>query len=159
MIVIMLGVDLFIGCMLIGCVEIGILKIGDMFKVFSCDGIKIEQFCVIKIMVFCGFVQVLIDEVVVGDIVLIVGMLIVIVVDILCDLLIDIVLFVQLIDLFIILVLFGINDSLLVGCDGKKVQLCVICDCLMKEVEINVVIKIEDILGGEVFIVLGCGEL
>lgn len=55
--------------------------------------------------------------------------------------------------------IFCVNDSLFVGIEGFKVQFCVICECLMKEVEGNVVLKVEDIDELDVFIVFGCGEL
>lgn len=121
MLVIMLGLDNFLGCLLIGWVEVGCVKVGDIVKVLLCDGEWIEQFCILKVLVFCGLIQILIDEVVVGDIVMLVGMVKVIVVDILVVFEVEIVLFVQFIDLLIISVMFGINDSLLVGCDGNKV--------------------------------------
>ena len=56
-------------------------------------------------------------------------------------------------------VTFGINDSLLAGREGSKVQSRVIRERLLKEAESNVAIKISETPGGDAFDVAGRGEL
>lgn len=54
--------------------------------------------------------------------------------------------------------IFFVNNSLFVGCEGKWVIFCKLCECLLKELEIDVFFCVEEIESLDVFIVFGCGE-
>ncbi len=154
-----LGSDPFIGRILTGRVESGSLKAGDSLKALSRDGEVIESFRASKILAFRGLAQQPIDVAEAGDIVTIAGMSKATVADSLVAPQVTEALPAQPIDPPTITVTFGINDSPLVGRDGKKVQSRVIRDRLMKEAESNVAIQISDTPGGEAFEVAGRGEL
>ena len=154
-----LGADPFIGRILTGRVESGTLKAGDTVKAISLDGTLIENFRATKILAFRGLSQQPIELAEAGDIVSLAGMSKATVADSIVAPSVNEGIPAQPIDPPTITVTFGINDSPLVGRDGKKVQSRVIRDRLMKEAESNVAIKISDTPGGEAFEVAGRGEL
>ncbi|MEM9210107.1 MAG: translational GTPase TypA [Pseudomonadota bacterium] len=154
-----LGSDPFIGRILTGRVEAGTLKAGDQVKALSRDGTQVESFRCTKVLAFRGLAQQPIDVAEAGDIVSVAGMSTATVADSLVHPSVDTPLPAQPIDPPTITVTFGINDSPMVGRDGKKVQSRVIRDRLMKEAESNVAIQVTDTPGGEAFEVAGRGEL
>src|SRR6056297_3556820 len=154
-----LGADPFVGRILTGRVESGRAKVGQTVQALSRVGQKIEQFRLTKIQAFRGLTMQDIDEATAGDIVTLAGMSKATVADTICALAVEEPLEAQPIDPPTISVTFGINDSPLVGRDGKKVQSRVIRERLMKEAETNVAIKVTDTPGGEAFDVAGRGEL
>ena len=154
-----LGNDPFVGRILTGRVESGSLKVGATIQALTRLGQKIEQFRVARIQAFRGLAPQDIELAEAGDIVSLAGMSKATVSDTLCALAVNIPLHAQPIDPPTITVTFGINDSPLAGREGKKVQSRVIRERLLKEVESNVAIKMNENSGGDTFEVAGRGEL
>ena len=154
-----LAADPFLGRLLTGRIESGAVKTGQMVHALSRDGKEIERFRVSKVLAFRGLSRQPIDEAEAGDIVSLAGMSKATVADTIADLSVTEAIPAQPIDPPTISVTFGINDSLLAGRDGDKVQSRVIRERLLREAESNVAIKVADTPGGEAFEVSGRGEL
>jgi GTP-binding protein len=123
-----LGSDPFIGRILTGRVESGTLKAGETVKAIALDGTLIENFRATKILAFRGLSQQPIELAEAGDIVSLAGMSKATVADSIVAPSVNEGIPAQPIDPPTITVTFGINDSPLVGRDGKKVQSRVIRD-------------------------------
>lgn len=150
---------MYVGWIGVGCIMCGCIKLGQL--VVMCFGLEGDVLnCKInQVLFFKGLECVQVELVEVGDIVLINGIedvgigVMICVVDMLEVLLMIIV------DELMLMMNFFVNLLLFVGCEGKFVMSCQICDCLMKELNYNVVLCVKDIGDEMVFEVLGCGEL
>lgn len=121
--VFMMDYDLYLGCLVIGCILFGVVCVGDWIYGFCSGEVNIlvvfDEGKVIKFMKKNGMMSVFVNSVGVGDIVFIVGFFelligyIVVVVDVME------VFLVVVMDLFILLMIFSVNDFLLGGCDGN----------------------------------------
>ncbi|MBE7638510.1 translational GTPase TypA [Sneathiella sp. P13V-1] len=149
----------YLGRLLTGRVESGVLKTNEPLKGMSRDGKKIEDARASKIMAFRGLDREPIDEARAGDIVSIAGLVKTTVADTLSTPEETEPLFAQPIDPPTISMTFAINSSPLSGRDGDKVQSRVIRDRLMKEIEGNVSIRVEDSPEADSYVVSGRGEL
>jgi len=149
----------YLGRLLTGRVESGVLKTNDPIKGLSSAGDKIEDARATKIMAFRGLERETIAEARAGDIVSIAGLVKSTVADTIGLPDETEPLAALPIDPPTISMTFAINSSPLAGKDGDKVQSRVIRDRLMKEIEGNVSIRVEDNVGGDSFIVSGRGEL
>jgi len=149
----------YLGRLLTGRVEAGILKVNDPIKGLRRDGTKVEDARATKIMAFRGLERESITEARAGDIVSISGLTKSTVADTLMTPEETSPLDAQPIDPPTISMTFAINSSPLAGRDGDKVQSRVIRDRLMKEIEGNVSIRVEDSNDSDSYIVSGRGEL
>ncbi|MEH6402587.1 MAG: translational GTPase TypA [Sneathiella sp.] len=149
----------YLGRLLTGRVESGVIKTNDPIKGLTSDGKKIEDARATKIMAFRGLERETILEARAGDIVSIAGLVKSTVADTIGTPEETEPLEALPIDPPTISMTFAINSSPLAGKDGDKVQSRVIRDRLMKEIEGNVSIRVEDAAGGDSFIVSGRGEL
>jgi len=149
----------YLGRLLTGRVESGVLKTNDAIKGLSPDGTKIEDARATKIMAFRGLEREPITEARAGDIVSIAGLSKTTVADTLGTPEETVALDALPIDPPTISMTFAINSSPLAGRDGDKVQSRVIRDRLMKEIEGNVSIRVENSEKDDSYIVSGRGEL
>jgi len=149
----------YLGRLLTGRVESGVLKTNDPIKGLNRAGDKLEDARASKIMAFRGLEREPIEEARAGDIVSIAGLVKSTVADTLATPDETKALDAQPIDPPTISMTFAINSSPLAGRDGDKVQSRVIRDRLMKEIEGNVSIRVEDSPEADSYIVSGRGEL
>ncbi|MBO6826396.1 MAG: translational GTPase TypA [Sneathiella sp.] len=149
----------YLGRLLTGRVESGVLRTNDPLKGISRDGKKIEDARASKILAFRGLEREPIEEARAGDIVSIAGLVKSTVADTLGTPEEKEPLSAQPIDPPTISMTFAINSSPLSGRDGDKVQSRVIRDRLMKEIEGNVSIRVEDSPEADSYVVSGRGEL
>ena len=149
----------YLGRLLTGRVESGVLKTNDPIKGLNREGEKIEDARASKIMAFRGLERETITEARAGDIVSIAGLVKTTVADTIGTLEETTPLKAQPIDPPTISMTFAINSSPLAGRDGDKVQSRVIRARLMKEVEGNVSIRVEDSADADAYVVSGRGEL
>lgn len=159
MLVTTIEANAYLGRLLTGRVESGVLRLNDPIKGMSRDGKKIEDARASKIMAFRGLEREVIEEARAGDIVSIAGLVKATVADTLMTPDGKDPLDAQPIDPPTISMTFAINSSPLAGKDGDKVQSRVIRDRLMKEIEGNVSIRVEDSADADSYIVSGRGEL
>lgn len=149
----------YLGRLLTGRVESGVLKTNEPVKGLRREGGKIEDARANKIMAFRGLERETISEARAGDIVSIAGLVKTTVADTIGTPEETEPLDAQPIDPPTISMTFAINSSPLAGRDGDKVQSRVIRDRLIKEVEGNVSIRVEDSEDADSYIVSGRGEL
>jgi GTP-binding protein len=149
----------YLGRLLTGRVESGVLKTNDPIKGLNRGGAKVEDARATKIMAFRGLERETIAEARAGDIVSVAGLVKTTVADTLGTPEETKPLDAQPIDPPTISMTFAINSSPLAGRDGDKVQSRVIRDRLMKEIEGNVSIRVEDSPEADSYIVSGRGEL
>jgi len=149
----------YLGRLLTGRVESGVLKTNDPVKGLGREGGKIEDARANKIMAFRGLERETIAEARAGDIVSIAGLVKTTVADTIGTPEETSPLEAQPIDPPTISMTFAINSSPLAGRDGDKVQSRVIRARLMKEIEGNVSIRVEDSSDADAYIVSGRGEL
>lgn len=149
----------YLGRLLTGRVESGVLKTNEMVKGLGREGGKIEDAKANKIMAFRGLERETISEARAGDIVSIAGLVKTTVADTIGTPNETTPLEAQPIDPPTISMTFAINSSPLAGRDGDKVQSRVIRARLMKEIEGNVSIRVEDSTEADAYIVSGRGEL
>ncbi len=159
MLVTTIEANAYLGRLLTGRVESGVLRMNDPIKGLSREGKKIEDARASKIMAFRGLEREVIQEARAGDIVSIAGLVKTTVADTLMTPNGSDPLDAQPIDPPTISMTFAINSSPLAGKDGDKVQSRVIRDRLMKEIEGNVSIRVEDSSDSDSYIVSGRGEL
>lgn len=55
--------------------------------------------------------------------------------------------------------IFVVNNSLFVGCEGKYVMVCKIEECFYFQFQMDVSLCVELIVFFDVWVVFGCGEL
>ncbi|WP_169544631.1 translational GTPase TypA [Sneathiella aquimaris] len=149
----------YLGRLLTGRVESGVLKTNDPIKGLNRSGEKIEDARASKIMAFRGLEREAIEEARAGDIVSIAGLVKTTVAETIGTPEETKAIDAQPIDPPTISMTFAINSSPLAGRDGDKVQSRVIRDRLMKEIEGNVSIRVEDSAEADSYIVSGRGEL
>ncbi|WP_169568005.1 translational GTPase TypA [Sneathiella limimaris] len=149
----------YLGRLLTGRIESGTLKTNDPIKGMSRSGKKIEDARAAKILAFRGLERESIEEARAGDIVSVAGLVKTTVADTLLTPDGTEPLDAQPIDPPTISMTFAINSSPLAGRDGDKVQSRVIRDRLMKEIEGNVSIRVEDSPEADSYVVSGRGEL
>ncbi|WP_025898253.1 translational GTPase TypA [Sneathiella glossodoripedis] len=149
----------YLGRLLTGRVESGVLKTNDPIKGLNRGGKKVEDARASKIMAFRGLEREAIEEARAGDIVSVAGLMKTTVADTILTPEGTEPLDAQPIDPPTISMTFAINSSPLAGRDGDKVQSRVIRDRLMKEIEGNVSIRVEDSPEADSYIVSGRGEL
>lgn len=149
----------YLGRLLTGRVESGVLKTNDPVKGLSREGGKVEDARANKIMAFRGLDRETISEARAGDIVSISGLVKTTVADTIGTPEETTPLEAQPIDPPTISMTFAINSSPLAGRDGGKVQSRVIRARLMKEIEGNVSIRVEDSAEADAYVVSGRGEL
>jgi GTP-binding protein len=151
--------DPHLGRLLTGRIESGRIRHNATIKALARDGATIEQTRITKILAFRGLERVGLDEAGAGDVVALAGFDRATVADTLCDLEAERALPAQPIDPPILAMTFSINDSPLAGQEGSKVTSRMIGDCLRREAEGNVAIRISEAPGREAFEVAGRGEL
>ena len=149
----------YLGRLVTGRVFSGSVKPNQAVKVLDRKGNVVEQGRVSKILAFRGIERTPIDEAEAGDIVAIAGLEKFNVADTLGAPDVTEPLQAQPIDPPTLSMTFLVNDSPLAGTEGDKVTSRVIRARLMKEAEGNVALRVEDLPGGESFIVSGRGEL
>ncbi len=154
-----LEADPFLGRILTGRISSGAVKPNMTVKALSRDGELIENFRISKVLAFRGLERTAVDLAEAGDIVAISGMSEANVADTICDPSIDKAIPAQPIDPPTLSMTFRINDGPFSGQEGDKVQSRVIRDRLMREIERNVAIRVEETEDKEAFIVSGRGEL
>jgi GTP-binding protein len=149
----------YLGRLLTGRVESGVLKTNDPIKGLRREGGKVEDARANKIMAFRGLERETISEARAGDIVSISGLVKTTVADTIGTPDETTPIDAQPIDPPTISMTFAINSSPLAGRDGDKVQSRVIRSRLMKEIEGNVSIRVEDSAEADAYVVSGRGEL
>ncbi len=159
MLVTTLESDPFLGRVLTGRIASGSLSVNATVQALSRDGDKIEQTRVTKIQAFRGPSRTEVTSAHAGDIVSIAGFPATTVADTLCDLEVTDPIPAEPVDPPTLAMVFSINDSPLVGRDGKKVTSRVIRVRLMAEAEGNVAIRVSEVEDGNGFEVAGRGEL
>jgi len=151
--------DPYLGRILTGLIHSGRVAVGDNLKILGRNGEEKEKFRVSKLLAFRGLQRTPQDSADSGDIVAIAGMVHGTVSDTLCAVDVETSLPSQEIAIPTISVVLRVNDSPLAGREGDKLQSRIIRDRLMKEVQGNITIKVEDLGNGDAFEVLGRGEL
>ncbi|KUO58347.1 MAG: GTP-binding protein TypA [Alphaproteobacteria bacterium BRH_c36] len=154
-----LEADPFLGRILTGRILSGAVKPNMSVKALSRDGDLIENFRISKVLAFRGLERTSVDLAEAGDIVAIAGMSEANVADTICDPSIEAAIPAQPIDPPTLSMTFRINDGPFSGQEGDKVQSRVIRDRLMREIERNIAIRVEESEDKEAFIVSGRGEL
>lgn len=149
----------YLGRIITGRVFSGSIKPNQSVKVLDNDNNVVEQGRVSKILAFRGIERTPIEEAEAGDIVSIAGLEKFNVADTLCGLDVGEALQAQPIDPPTLSMTFLVNDSPLAGTEGDKVTSRVIRDRLLKEVEGNVALRVEQAPNSDAFIVSGRGEL
>ncbi len=154
-----LEADPFLGRILTGRISSGAVKPNMTVKALSRDGKLIESFRISKVLAFRGLERKAVDLAEAGDIVAIAGMSEATVADTICDPSVVTAIPAQPIDPPTLSMTFRINDGPFSGLEGDKVQSRVIRDRLMREIERNIAIRVEESEDKEAFIVSGRGEL
>lgn len=154
-----LEADPFLGRIITGRIHSGSIKTNQPIKVLSPEGEIIETGRISRILAFRGLERQAIEEGYAGDIIAIAGLSKGTVADTFCDPSVTSPLKAQPIDPPTVTMSFIVNDSPFAGTEGDKVTSRVIRDRLMKEVEGNVALKIEESPDKDSFYVSGRGEL
>jgi len=154
-----LEADSFLGRILTGRITSGSVKPNMSVKALSRDGDLIENFRISKVLAFRGLERTSVNSAEAGDIVALAGMSEANVADTLCDPSVETAIPAQPIDPPTLSMTFRINDGPFAGQEGDKVQSRVIRDRLMREIERNIAIRVEESEDKEAFIVSGRGEL
>ena len=151
--------DPFLGRLLTGRIESGKAETGMAIHALGIDGNEIERGRITKIMAFRGLKRQPIEDAEAGDIVAIAGLSKATVADTLCAMEVAEALPAQPIDPPTISMTVSVNDSPLVGHEGDKVQSRVIRERLLKEVQSNVAIRVNESQDKDAYEVAGRGEL
>ncbi|MFZ5608471.1 MAG: translational GTPase TypA [Pseudomonadota bacterium] len=159
MLVSLLDRDAFLGRVLTGRVESGRLKVNDPIRVLDRSGKLIEQGRVTKLMAYEGLERKPVLEVAAGDIIAIAGLQSATVAHSLVHPEVEKPLAALPIDPPTLAMTFRINDGPLAGRDGDKVTSRMLRDRLLREVEGNVAIRVEEAHDKDSFEVAGRGEL
>ena len=155
-----LEVDAYLGRILTGRISSGSIQPNQTIKALRRDGAAIETARITKVLAFRGLERTAIEVAEAGDIVAIAGVTEATVADTLCDPAVESPFAAQPIDPPTLAMMFRINDGPFAGQEGDKVQSRVIRDRLLKEVESNVAIRIEEQPGNkDAYEVAGRGEL
>ncbi len=149
----------FLGRILTGRISSGTVKAGDPIHALSRDGKEVEKGRVSKVLAFRGLERTPIDMAEAGDIIAIAGLETSTVADTLTVPSVNVPLPSKPIDPPTLSVTFRINDGLLAGREGDKVQSRVIRERLLREAEGNVAIRVTEGDDNDSFDVAGRGEL
>lgn len=152
-----LGYDDFLGKLIVGKLKSGSLKQGSEVKVFTAEGVK-KGFRVTKILKRIGLKDEEIDVFESGDIATVAGVIATIG-DTVADLEVTEPFQRIEIDPPTLSMTFGVNDSPFAGKEGKYVTSRHLRERLLKEIEHNVSLKVEDTDSPERFKVSGRGEM
>jgi len=151
--------DPYLGRVLTGRIASGSISANVTVQALDRDGNKVEQARVTKVQAFRGLARAELETAYAGDIISIAGLPTATVANTLCDLDVTEPILAEPIDPPTLAMVFSINDSPMVGRDGKKVTSRVIRARLMAEAEGNVAIHVREAEGGNGFEVAGRGEL
>lgn len=149
----------YLGRLLTGRILSGRVKTNMPIKALNREGGLIEQGRVTKLLAFRGLERTPIEEAEAGDIVAIAGLSKATVADTLCDPAVTTPIVARPIDPPTIAMTFSVNDSPLAGTEGDKVTSRVIRDRLMREVEGNVALRVQETEQKDSYEVSGRGEL
>ncbi len=149
----------YLGRLLTGRIQSGRIKPNMAIKAMRHDGTLVETGRITKILAFRGLERVALEEAEAGDIVSIAGLSKATVADTLADPLVTEALHARPIDPPTIAMTFSVNDSPLAGTEGDKVTSRMIRDRLMREIEGNVAIRVNETEQKDSFEVAGRGEL
>ncbi|MFA6280065.1 MAG: translational GTPase TypA [Bdellovibrionales bacterium] len=149
----------YLGRLLTGRIQSGRIKPNMAIKAMRHDGTLVETGRITKILAFRGLERVALEEAEAGDIVSIAGLSKATVADTLADAVVTEALHARPIDPPTIAMTFSVNDSPLAGTEGDKVTSRMIRDRLMREIEGNVAIRVNETDQKDSFEVAGRGEL
>ncbi|MCX6790894.1 MAG: translational GTPase TypA [Candidatus Gribaldobacteria bacterium] len=152
-----LGYDNFMGRLAIGRIYEGLLKVGSNVVIKKPSGV-IETGKILKIFTFSGMIREEVQEAIAGDIVMVAGLPNIYIGDTVCETEQQEALPAINIDEPTISLNFLVNNSPFAGKDGKPVTGRQIRERLVRELEVNVGLKI-DFSAGDYFKVYGRGEL
>lgn len=155
----MIDYDDYVGRLVTGRIVTGGVKIGDTCKVLNLDNQKLETCKVTKIIIFEGLKKVPVEQAFAGEIVSIAGFELATVSHTVASLQIEKNIDSKPIDPPLLSMTFSVNTSPLAGKDGKKVTSRLIKERLLKEQDVNVSIKIQDLPDSDSLEVYGRGEL
>jgi GTP-binding protein len=151
--------DSYVGRILTGKIYSGSIKVGDSLKALDRDGNLVERARVSKLMVFEGLTKKPVESAEKGDIICLSGFTKATVSDTICHIEIEKQLYAKPIDPPVLSMIFSVNDSPLVGKDGKKLTSRMIRERLFQEQEGNVSIKVSETDTTDGYEVSGRGEL
>jgi len=151
--------DPYLGRLLTGRIYAGSIRPNATIKALTRDGDLREEARITKLLAFRGLERVPVEEAHAGDIVAIAGLSESTVSDTLCDPSLDTPIEAQPIDPPTLAMSFGVNDSPLAGQDGDKLTSRVIRARLLREVEGNVAITVQETDDADAYEVAGRGEL
>jgi GTP-binding protein len=149
----------YLGRLVTGRISSGTLKQNQAIKVLGRDGRTIETGRVSKILAFRGIERTAIETAEAGDVVAIAGLSEGTVADTFCDPEVTEPIVAQPIDPPTVSMTFMVSDSPLAGTEGDKVTSRVIRDRLLREIEGNVALEVEETADKDSFVVSGRGEL
>jgi GTP-binding protein len=149
----------YLGRIITGRISSGTAKPNMPVKVLGHDGKKIETGRITKLLAFRGLERVPVDEAQAGDIVAIAGLPNATVAMTICDPAVEEALPAQPIDPPTLAMIFRVNDSPLAGKEGDKVTGRMIRDRLLREVEGNVALRVQESAEKDSMEVAGRGEL
>ena len=155
----LLDSDPYLGRMLTGRIESGRAKVNQNVKSIDLYGEDVEKARLTKLLSFSGVTRVPVEEAIAGDIISIAGFAKTNVANTICDLSVTDPIKALAIDPPTMSITLAVNDSPFAGLEGSKVTSTMIRDRLLKEVEINVAIKVEESDDKDAFSVSGRGEL
>jgi GTP-binding protein len=154
-----LEADPYLGRLLTGRIHAGRVRANDTIRVLTRDG-KIREDCrITKLLAFRGLERIPVEEAEAGDIVAIAGVEAATVSDTLCDAAVETPLPARPVDPPTLAMTFAINDSPLSGKEGSKLTSRVIRARLLREVEGNVALRVNETGAADAFEVAGRGEL
>ncbi len=151
--------DTYVGRILTGKIYSGSIKVGDSLKALDREGNLVERARVSKLMVFEGLAKKPVESAEKGDIICFSGFTKATVSDTICHIEVEKPLYAKPIDPPVLSMIFSVNDSPLVGKDGKKLTSRMIRERLFQEQEGNVSIKVSETDTTEGYEVSGRGEL
>ena len=151
--------DSYVGRILTGKIYSGSIKVGDSLKALDREGNLVERARVSKLMVFEGLAKKPVESAEKGDIICFSGFTKATVSDTICHIEVEKPLYAKPIDPPVLSMIFSVNDSPLVGKDGKKLTSRMIRERLFQEQEGNVSIKVSETDTTEGYEVSGRGEL
>lgn len=151
--------DSYVGRILTGKIYSGSIKVGDSLKALDRDGNLVERARVSKLMVFEGLSKKPVESAEKGDIICLSGFTKATVSDTICHVEVEKPLYAKPIDPPVLSMIFSVNDSPLVGKDGKKLTSRMIRERLFQEQEGNVSIKVSETDTTDGYEVSGRGEL
>jgi GTP-binding protein len=151
--------DSYVGRILTGKIYSGSIKVGDSLKALDREGNLVERARVSKLMVFEGLTKKPVESAEKGDIICFSGFTKATVSDTICHIEVEKPLYAKPIDPPVLSMIFSVNDSPLVGKDGKKLTSRMIRERLFQEQEGNVSIKVSETDTTEGYEVSGRGEL